>query len=71
MGAASRDGIMAAIGVVRAVSTDTGDDFFRTNLVEQARQHRRIVGGIVRHLNGADSKVVASMPKCTLHHCRR
>lgn len=52
--AASRDGIMAALGVVSAVSTDTGYDFVRTNLVEQAWQHRRIADGIVRHLNGAD-----------------
>src|SRR5471030_594532 len=32
----------------------TSDDFVRTNLVEQAWQHRRIAGGIVRHLNGTD-----------------
>jgi len=37
VGAASRDGIMAALGVVRAVSTDTCDDFVRTNRVEQAQ----------------------------------
>lgn len=40
MGAASRDGIMAAIGVIFAVSTDTGDDFFRTRLCENAEKFR-------------------------------
>lgn len=48
------DAWVEALGVVRAVSTDIGDDFVRTNLVEQAWQHRRIAGGIVRHLNGTD-----------------
>src|SRR5471032_2310644 len=71
VGAASRDGIMAALGVVRAVSTDTGDDFVRTNLVEQAWQHRRIAGGIVHHLNGTDFQGRGVYPKCTFLHCRR
>jgi len=60
-----------ALGVVCAVSNDTGDDFVRTNLVEQAWQYRRIAGGIVHHLNGTDFQGRGVYPKCTFLHCRR
>src|SRR5471030_2844879 len=52
--AASSDGIMAALGVVGAIPTDADDGFVHTNLVEQARQHWRITGRVVRDLNGAN-----------------
>lgn len=36
---------------------EADDDFVCTNLVEQALEHRRVAGGIIRHLNGADFQV--------------
>lgn len=45
---------MAGLGVVGTIAIDASDDFVRANLVEQAWQHRRIAGGVVRDFNGPD-----------------
>jgi hypothetical protein len=45
---------MTALCVIGAVATAARDVLFFGNLVEQARQHGRVAGGIVSHLDGPD-----------------
>lgn len=52
--ASPRDGLMAALRVVSAVATDARDGFVIADLVEQARQHRRVAGAVVGHFDGPD-----------------
>jgi hypothetical protein len=59
---------MAAFRVVSTIATDARDGFIVTDLLEQARQHRRIAGTVVGHFDGRISNVVASIPRSTLRH---
>jgi hypothetical protein len=54
---------VTALRVVGTVATDARDDFVFGNLVEKARQHGCVTGGVVGHLDGPDSSVAASMPR--------
>jgi hypothetical protein len=40
--------LMTAFRVVRAITTDACEDFMIGSLLEQALQHRRVTGGVVR-----------------------
>jgi len=55
---------VTAFRVVGAVTTHARDSLVIGNLVEQARQHRRVAGRIVGHLDGPDfqrSRIDAKM----------
>ena len=46
--------LMVALRVIRAVATDARDGLVIVDLVQQARQHRRVPGGVVGHFDGPD-----------------
>jgi len=51
---ALRNRFVTAFRVVGAVATDASDHLVGGNLVEQARQYRRVAGGVVGYLDGPD-----------------
>src|SRR4051812_14908154 len=52
--AALRNRLMTALGVVGAISMNARDVLLHGNLIDQARQHRCIAGGVVGHLDSPD-----------------
>jgi hypothetical protein len=45
---------MTALRVISAIAANACDDLVIGDLAEQARQHRRIAGGVVGHLDCPD-----------------
>lgn len=48
------NGLITALRVISAIAANACDDLVIGALAEQARQHRRIAGGVVGHLDGPD-----------------